>query len=193
MVERESDMAGRIHNKGFLILRVYFAHRFGQDKASLFHASLTFEQLYNDIDGDSASSTELYALLSSLAELPIDQRVAVTGSVDQLGHIQPIGGTSAKIEGFFDVCRIRGLTGDQGVMIPRANIANVTVRSDVAAAVEAGQFHIWAIDTIEEGIEILTGVPAGSGRDAEGHFPEGTVFRMVEDRDRKSTRLNSSH
>jgi len=111
MVERESDMAGRIHNKGFLILRGFLAHRFGQDEASLFHASLTFEQLYSDIDGDSASSTELYALLSSLSELPIDQRVAVTGSVDQLGNIQPIGGAAAKIEGFFDVCRARKLTG----------------------------------------------------------------------------------
>src|SRR3546814_11952626 len=150
MVERESDMAGRIHNKGFLILRVYFAHRFGQDKASLFHASLTFEQLYNDIDGDSASSTELYALPSSLAELPIDQRVAVTGSVDQLGHIQPIGGASAKIQGFFDVSRIRGLTGHPGVMIPRANISTVLVRTNVAAAGEAGQFHICTSDPTEE-------------------------------------------
>ena len=182
MVERESDMAGRIHNKGFLILRGFLAHRFGQDKASLFHASLTFEQLYGDIDGDSASSTELYALLSSLAELPIDQRVAVTGSVDQLGNIQPIGGASAKIEGFFDVCRIRGLTGDQGVMIPRSNVENVILRSDVAEAIEAGQFHIWAVDTIEQGIEILTGVPAGNGRDGDGRFAEGTVFRKVEDR-----------
>jgi len=182
MVERESDMAGRIHNKGFLILRGFLAHRFGQDKASLFHASLTFEQLYGDIDGDSASSTELYALLSSLAELPIDQRVAVTGSVDQMGNIQPIGGASAKIEGFFDVCRIRGLTGDQGVMIPRSNVENVILRSDVAEAIEAGQFHIWAVDTIEQGIEILTGVPAGNGREGDGRFAEGTVFRMVEDR-----------
>ncbi len=182
MVERESDMAGRIHNKGFLILRGFLAHRFGQDKASLFHASLTFEQLYSDIDGDSASSTELYALLSSLAQLPIDQRIAVTGSVDQLGNIQPIGGAAAKIEGFFDVCRVRGLTGDQGVMIPRTNVPNTILRDDVAAAIEAGQFHIWAIDTIEQGIEILTGTPAGDARDEAGHFPEGTVYRMVEDR-----------
>lgn len=182
MVERESDMAGRIHNKGFLILRGFLAHRFGQDKASLFHASLTFEQLYGDIDGDSASSTELYVLLSSLANLPIDQRVAVTGSVDQLGNIQPIGGAAAKIEGFFDVCRVRGLTGDQGVMIPRSNVPNVILRNDVAEAIAAGQFHVWAVDTIEEGIEILTGVPAGGARDLDGRFKEGTVFRMVEDR-----------
>lgn len=182
MVERESDMAGRIHNKGFLILRGFLAHRFGQDKASLFHASMTFEQLYSDIDGDSASSTELYALLSSLANLPIDQQVAVTGSVDQLGNIQPIGGAAAKIEGFFEVCRARGLTGTQGVMIPRANVPNVVLRHDVAEAIAAGQFHLWAIDTIEEGIEILTGRPAGSARGEDGRFPEGTVYRMVEDR-----------
>ncbi len=182
MVERESEMAGRIHNKGFLILRGFLAHTFGQDKASLFHASLTFEQLYGDIDGDSASSTELYALLSSLAGLPIDQRIAVTGSVDQLGNIQPIGGATAKIEGFFEVCNLRGLTGDQGVIIPRANVENVILSRRVAEAVEAGQFHIWAVDRIEEGLELLTGVPAGRERDSEGRFPEGTVFRMVEDR-----------
>ncbi|MCK9494077.1 MAG: AAA family ATPase [Dehalococcoidia bacterium] len=182
MVERESDMAGRIHNKGFLILRGFLAYRFGQDKASLFHASLTFEQLYGDIDGDSASSTELYVLLSSLAGVPIDQRVAVTGSVDQMGNIQPIGGAAAKIEGFFEVCRARGLTGDQGVMIPRSNIPNVVLRREVAEAIEAGQFHVWAVDTIEQGLEVLTGHPAGGERDAEGRFAEGTIYRMVEDR-----------
>lgn len=182
MVERESDMAGRIHNKGFLILRGFLAHRFGQDRASLFHASMTFEQLYGDIDGDSASSTELYALLSSLANLPIDQRVAVTGSVDQLGNIQPIGGASAKIEGFFDICRLRGLTGDQGVMIPRSNVPNVILRPDVAEAIAEGRFHLWGIDTIEEGIEILTGHPASGERDEDGRYPEETVYRMVEDR-----------
>jgi lon-related putative ATP-dependent protease len=182
MVERESEMAGRIHNKGFLILRGFLAHRFGQEKAATLHASLTFEQLYNDIDGDSASSTELYALLSSLSELPIDQRLAVTGSVDQLGNVQPIGGATAKIEGFFEVCRARGLTGDQGVMIPRANMDNVVLGEEAAQAVAEGRFHIWAVDTIEEGIEVLTGVPAGGERGADGRFPEGTVFRMVEDR-----------
>jgi predicted ATP-dependent protease len=182
MVERESEMAGRIHNKGFLILRGFLAHTFGQEKAAMLHASLTFEQLYNDIDGDSASSTELYALLSSLSELPIDQRLAVTGSVDQLGNVQPIGGATAKIEGFFEVCRARGLTGDQGVMIPRANLDNVILGREVAQAIADGQFHIWAVDTIQEGIEILTGVPAGGERGSDGKFPEGTVFRMVEDR-----------
>jgi predicted ATP-dependent protease len=182
MVERDSDMAGRIHNKGFLILRGFLADQFGQHRAAGLHASLTFEQLYGDIDGDSASSTELYALLSSLSQQPINQAIAVTGSVDQYGRIQPIGGATAKIEGFFDVCRQRGLDGTQGVMIPRANVENVVLRPDVAAAIDDGQFHIWAIETIEEGIELLTGVTASGDRDDEGHYPEGTIFRMVEDR-----------
>jgi predicted ATP-dependent protease len=182
MVERDSDMAGRIHNKGFLILRGFLANEFGQHRAAGLHASLTFEQLYGDIDGDSASSTELYALLSSLSQQPINQSIAVTGSVDQYGRIQPIGGATAKIEGFFDVCRQRGLDGTQGVMIPKANVENVILRPDVASAVEEGQFHIWAIETIEQGIELLTGVAATGERDAEGRHPEGTIFRMVEDR-----------
>ncbi len=181
MVERESEMAGRIHNKGFLILRGFLAHRFGQDRAFSLHASLTFEQLYGDIDGDSASSTELYALLSALSGLPVAQHIAVTGSVDQRGNIQPIGGATAKIEGFYEVCRLRGLDGTQGVMIPRSNVSSVILRPDVARAVAEGQFHVWAIDTIEQGIELLTGTPAGERGD-DGRFPEGTVFRLVEDR-----------
>lgn len=182
MVERDSDMAGRIHNKGFLILRGFLASRFGQHRAAGLHASLTFEQLYGDIDGDSASSTELYALLSSLSGQPIDQSIAVTGSVDQHGRIQPIGGATAKIEGFFEICRERGLDGTQGVMIPKQNVENVVLRPDIASAVDEGLFHVWAVETIEQGIELLTGVPAGGDRDDEGHYPEGTVFRMVEDR-----------
>ena len=182
MVERDSDMAGRIHNKGFLILRGLLADRFGQDRASALHASLTFEQLYGDIDGDSASSTETYALLSALAEAPIQQQIAVTGSIDQLGNIQPIGGAIEKIEGFFDICRVRGLTGKQGVMLPRTNVPNLMLRPDVIAAIEAGQFHLWAVSRIEEGIEVLTGVPAGGTRGADGKYPEGTIFRRVEDR-----------
>ena len=183
MVERESEMAGRIHNKGFLILRGFLAYRFGQNKANALHASLAFEQLYGDIDGDSASSTELYSLLSALSGVPIDQHLAVTGSVDQMGHVQPIGGASAKIEGFFDVCAARGsLDGSCGVMLPRTNVVTVILRADVAQAVRDGKFNLYAVDTIEEGIEILTGVPAGHERDAEGHFAEGTIFRMVDDR-----------
>ncbi|MFA7250062.1 MAG: ATP-binding protein [Dehalococcoidia bacterium] len=182
MVERESEMAGRIHNKGFLILRGYLTYRFGQNKANALHASLTFEQLYGDIDGDSASSTELYAVLSALSGVPIDQSIAVTGSVDQLGRVQPIGGASAKIEGFFDVCSTRGLNGKHGVMLPRTNVANIVLRPDVAQAIREGKFHLWAVDSIEEGIEVLTGVPAGHERGPDGRFPEGTIFRMADDR-----------
>ncbi|MDA0269397.1 MAG: ATP-binding protein [Chloroflexi bacterium] len=182
MVERESEMAGRIHNKGFLILRGFLTHRFGQDRAAALHASLTFEQLYGDIDGDSASSTELYVLLSALSEQPVAQHIAVTGSVDQLGRVQPIGGVTDKIEGYYDLCRARGLDGTQGVMIPRTNVAGVILRPDVAQAVADGQFHVWAIDTVEEGIEILTGIPAGDARGADRRFPEGTIYRLVEDR-----------
>jgi len=180
-IEREANMAGRIHNKGFMIVEGFLAHRFEQHRALTLHASLTFEQLYGDIDGDSASSTEVYALLSGLAGMPIDQSIAVTGSVNQLGEVQPIGGATAKIEGFYEVCRARGLTGHQGVMIPRSNIENVVLRPDVAAAIDAGQFHVWAVATIEEGIEILTGVPAGV-RDAEGQYAEGSIYRLAEDR-----------
>ena len=138
-IERETDMAGRTHNKGFLIMRGFLADRFGQDKAMALHASLTFEQLYGEIDGDSASSTELYALLSSLSGTPIDQAIAVTGSLNQRGEVQPIGGATAKIEGFYEVCRARGLDGTQGVMIPRTNVHNVVLRPDVAEAIEAGR------------------------------------------------------
>ncbi len=182
MVERDSDMAGRIHNKGFLILRGLLADRFGQDRAATLHASMTFEQLYGDIDGDSASSTEMYVLLSALADAPIEQRIAVTGSVDQLGNIQPIGGATEKVEGFFDICRVRGLTGAQGVMLPRANVPHLMLRADVVKAIDAGQFHLWAVERIEEGIEVLTGVPAGGTRGADEKYPEGTIFRRVEDR-----------
>ncbi|MGE0134145.1 MAG: Lon protease family protein [Dehalococcoidia bacterium] len=180
-VEREADMAGRIHNKGFMILRGFLADRFGQENALSLHASLTFEQLYGDIDGDSASSTEVYAILSALSGVPISQSIAVTGSVNQRGEIQPIGGATHKIEGFYEVCRARGLDGTQGVMIPAANVPNVVLRPEVAAAIEQGQFHVWSVETIEQGIEILTGVAAGT-RDGDGRYPEGTVFRRVEDR-----------
>ena len=180
-VERETNMAGRIHNKGFMILRGFMVDRFGQDKAMSLHASLTFEQLYGDIDGDSASSTEIYSLLSALSGVPIDQGVAVTGSVNQRGQVQPIGGAMAKIEGFHDVCRARGLNGRQGVMIPKSNVPNVILRPDVAQAVAEGRFHVWAIGTIEEGIELLTGVVAGE-RESDGQYPDGTLFRKVEDR-----------
>jgi len=181
MVERESNMAGRIHNKGFLILRGFLTGRFGQHVASTLHASLTFEQLYGDIDGDSASSTELYVLLSALADVPVRQGIAVTGSVDQHGRIQPIGGATHKIEGFHAVCKERGLDGTHGVMIPRTNVSSVVLRPEVAQDITDGLFHIWAADTIEEGIEVLTGIPAGERGD-DGIYPEGTIFRKVRDR-----------
>ncbi|MDA1061943.1 MAG: AAA family ATPase [Chloroflexi bacterium] len=177
-IERETDMAGRTHNKGFLIMRGFLADRFGQDMAMALHASLTFEQLYGDIDGDSASSTELYALLSALAEAPILQSIAVTGSLNQRGEVQPIGGATAKIEGFFDVCSARGLDGTQGVMIPHTNVPTVALRPDVAAAIAAGRFHVWAAETIEQGIEVLTGVPAGA-RDEHGAYPPDSIFGRV--------------
>ena len=180
-IERETDMAGRTHNKGFLIMRGFLADRFGQDKAMALHASLTFEQLYGEIDGDSASSTELYALLSSLSGTPIDQAIAVTGSLNQRGEVQPIGGATAKIEGFYEVCRARGLDGTQGVMIPRTNVHNVVLRPDVAEAIETGDFHVWAAATIEEGIEVLTGEPAGE-RGEDGRYPPDTIFGKVQAR-----------
>ena len=183
-IERESDMAGRTHNKGFLILRGLLADRFGQDMAMALHASLTFEQLYNDIDGDSASSTELYALLSALAEAPIRQSVAVTGSLNQRGEVQPIGGATAKIEGFYEVCAARGLDGTQGVMIPASNVPNVVLRPEVAEAVERGEFHVWAIERIEQGIELLTGVPAGEPGE-DGAYPPDTIFGRVQARLRR--------
>jgi Lon-like ATP-dependent protease len=145
------------------------------------HASLTFEQLYGDIDGDSASSTEVYAILSALSGVPIYQGIAVTGSVNQRGEVQPIGGATAKIEGFYEVCRARGLDGKQGVMIPAANVENVVLRPEVARAVREGKFHVWAVSTIEEGIEVLTGVQAGV-RGEDGQYTEGSVFRRVEER-----------
>ena len=180
-IERETDMAGRTHNKGFLIMRGFLADRFGQDKAMALHASLTFEQLYGEIDGDSASSTELYALLSSLSGTPIDQAIAVTGSLNQRGEVQPIGGATAKIEGFYEVCRARGLDGTQGVMIPRTNVHNVVLRPDVAEAIETGEFHVWAAATIEEGIEVLTGEPAGEPGE-DGRYPPDTIFGKVQAR-----------
>ncbi len=180
-IERETNQSGKLHQKGFLIMRGFLVERFGQHKAMSLHASLTFEQLYGDIDGDSASSTELYALLSALADVPIDQSIAVTGSVDQRGAVQPIGGATAKIEGFYEVCRARGLDGTQGVMIPKTNVPNVTLRTEIEEAVASGKFHVWAVETIEQGVELLTGIPAGE-RDQDGRYPEGTLYRRVEDR-----------
>jgi len=180
-IEREAKMSGRIHDKGVLILSGYLGGKYAQDKPLSLSASLTFEQLYEGVEGDSASSTELYALLSSLSGLPIRQGLAVTGSVNQRGEIQPIGGVNQKIEGFFDVCKARGLTGDQGVIIPARNVEDLMLREDVIGAVREGKFHIHPIHSIDEGISILTGVEAGE-HDEEEKYPPGSVNFLVDKR-----------
>jgi ATP-dependent Lon protease len=179
-VERESELSGSTYNKGVLILQGYLRKRYARDHPLSLSASLTFEQSYGWIDGDSASSAELYCLLSSLAELPLRQEIAVTGSVNQHGEVQVIGGVNEKVEGFYDVCWIKGLTGTQGVCIPRGNIPNLILRRDVIAAVERGEFHIWAVGSIDEGLELLTGVAAGDVCE------EGTVHHMVDQRLREN-------
>ncbi len=177
-IEREVSMSGTSHSKGVMILSAYIGEKFAQDGPLTLGASLCFEQLYSGVDGDSASSTELYALLSSLSELPIKQNIAVTGSVNQKGEIQPIGGVTDKIEGFFNICKLRGLTGDQGVMIPYQNIKNLNLNDEVIAAVKAGTFHIYPVKNIDEGIEILTGVPAGR-LNKDGNYTMGSVNYLV--------------
>jgi predicted ATP-dependent protease len=151
------------------------------DRPLSLSASLVFEQSYSGVEGDSASSAELYALLSALAEAPLKQSLAVTGSVNQHGQVQAIGGVNEKIEGFFDICRARGLTGEQGVLIPAANVKHLMLRQDLVEAVAAGQFHIYPVELIDQGIEILTGLPAGE-RDETSNFPEGSINRRVEER-----------
>lgn len=180
-IERESDLSGAIHNKGMLILSGFLRRRFAQDKPLTLAASIAFEQSYGGIDGDSASSTELYAILSSLAGVPVAQGIAVTGSVNQKGEVQPIGGVNEKIEGFLDCCKRAGFTGRQGVMIPEANVEDLMLDDEVMAAVRAGHFNVWAVRTIEQGIELLTGMPAGE-RDENGSFPENTLFGLVDAR-----------
>jgi lon-related putative ATP-dependent protease len=180
-IEREIELSGPIHSKGVLTLSGYLSQTYAQRWPLALRATIAFEQSYQGVDGDSASSTELYALLSALAELPVRQDVAVTGAVDQHGRVQAVGGVTAKVEGFFAVCRARGLTGEQGVMIPHANVRHLMLADEVVAAVAAGDFHVWAVETIDEGIELLTGCPAGA-RGADGVFDEGSVHRRVEDR-----------
>ena len=175
-VERESRLSGSTHDKGVLILSGYLGAKYAQDKPLSVTASICFEQSYSGVDGDSASSTELYAIISSLADVPLKQGIAVTGSVNQKGEVQAIGGVNEKIEGFFDVCRAIGLTGEQGVMIPASNARNLMLRQDVVEAVEAGRFHVWAVSNVDEGLEILTGLPAGS-LGPEGYSPESVHGR----------------
>jgi hypothetical protein len=164
-IEREANLSGRLHDKGMQIIAGFLRSQFAQDKPLSLAASICFEQSYSGVDGDSASSSEIYALLSALSGLPMRQDIAVTGSVSQQGDVQPIGGVNEKVEGFYDVCRIRGLTGTQGVLIPMENVEDLMLRDDVIDAVAAGKFHVLPVARIEEGIEILTGVPAGR-RDA---------------------------
>ena len=190
-IEREVELSGSTHSKGVLILTGYLGEMFAQDIPLCLTASICFEQLYNGVDGDSASSTELYGLLSSLSGIPINQSIAVTGSVNQKGQIQPIGGVNEKIEGYFQICKIRGLNGDHGVMIPVQNIDNLQLSNEIIDAVKNGLFHIYAISTIEEGIEVLTGVPAGK-KDKNGHFPAGTVNYLVYEKLKKYAKVNEN-
>ncbi|MCB0012264.1 MAG: AAA family ATPase [Anaerolineales bacterium] len=180
-IERQVEMGGPIHSKGVMILAGFLGGRFAAKQPLSLSASLVFEQSYGGVDGDSASSAELYALLSALADVPIRQELAVTGSVNQHGQVQAIGGVNDKIEGFFDICQARGLTGEQGVLIPAANVKNLMLRRDVLEAVAENQFHIYAVRTIDEGIELLTGVPAGVP-DNQGNYPSDTINYRVAQR-----------
>ncbi len=177
-IEREVDLGGAIHSKGVLILSSFLATRFAQTRPLSLSASLVFEQSYGRVDGDSASVAELSVLLSALSNIPIKQSLAVTGSVNQRGQVQPIGGVNDKIEGFYDICQVRGLTGEQGVVIPRTNVKHLMLRSDVVAAVEAGKFHVYAVETVDEAISLLTGVPAGEPNE-QGEYPPSTVNCQV--------------
>jgi lon-related putative ATP-dependent protease len=180
-IEREVDMGGPIHSKGVLILAGFLKGRYSQDVPLSLSASLVFEQSYGGVDGDSASSTELYALLSGIAEVPLKQSLAVTGSVNQHGEVQAIGGVNQKIEGFYDICKAQGLTGDQGVLIPKSNVKHLMLRQDVREAVEAGDFHVFPVEHVDEGIEILTGIEAGTKQE-DGSYPKGTLNAMVKAR-----------
>lgn len=180
-IEREIELSGPIHSKGFLILTGYLQAQYAQDWPLSLGATITFEQSYGGIDGDSASTTELWALLSALSGLPLNQAIAVTGAVNQHGEVQAVGGVTRKIEGFYDVCRERGLTGGQGVIVPTSNVKNLMLKEEVVEAVRAGRFHVWAVSHIDEGVELLMERAAGE-RAADGMFPQGTVHRMVQDR-----------
>ena len=188
-IEREVEISGPSHSKGVLILTGYLGEMFAQDIPLCLTASICFEQLYNGVDGDSASSTELYGLLSSLSGIPINQSIAVTGSVNQKGQIQPIGGVNEKIEGYFQVCKVRGLDGSHGVMIPVQNVDNLQLSDEIIQAVKDKKFHIYSVSSIEEGIEVLTGVPAGK-KDKDGHFPAGTVNYLVYEKLKKYAKVS---
>ena len=180
-IDRQSRLSGKIHTKGVIILSSYLREHFAEDKPLALTASLCFEQTYGMVDGDSASSTELFALLSAIADVPIHQGIAATGSVSQKGEVQPVGGVTRKIEGFFDICKHKGLTGNQGVIMPQKSIRDLMLKQEVVEAVKDGKFHIYPIKTVEEGIEILTGMKAGKRRKG-GVYPKGTLYRLVDDR-----------
>jgi lon-related putative ATP-dependent protease len=180
-IEREVKLGGAIHSKGVLILSGFLGQRYSQERPLSLHASLVFEQSYSGVEGDSASCAELVALLSAIAEAPVRQSLAITGSVNQLGEVQAVGGVTEKVEGFFDVCSAAGLTGQQGVLLPAANVKHLMLRRDVVEAVEAGRFRVWPIHSVDEALELMTGLPAGT-RDAQGAFPEGSLNRRVEAR-----------
>jgi lon-related putative ATP-dependent protease len=178
-IEREAAMGGPIHTKGVLILSGFLNERYARDKPLALSARLVFEQSYQGVEGDSASSTELYALLSAISGIPINQAIAVTGSVNQKGEVQAIGGVNEKIEGYYEVCRAKGLTGEQGVMIPTSNIQNLMLKDEIIDAARAGKFTIYPVSTIDEGIEVLTGMKAGK-RKEDGSFEEGSVNSLVD-------------
>ncbi len=180
-IEREADLSGKIHTKGVMILSGFLRERFVQDKPLTLTATLCFEQSYGLVEGDSASTAELYALLSALSGVPLFQGIAVTGAISQKGEVQAVGGVKEKVEGFFKVCKAKGLTGKQGVIIPQANVADLMLADEVVEAISQGQFHLWAISRVEEGLEILTGRPAGARRE-DGTYPEGTIFYLVDQR-----------
>ena len=187
-IEREIEMSGPSHSKGVYILTGYLGEQFAQENALALTANVCFEQLYGGVDGDSASSTELYAILSSLSGIPINQSIAVTGSVNQKGEIQPIGGVNEKVEGFYQICKMQGLNGLQGAIIPYQNVRNLHLSDEVIEAVKKGKFHIYAVKTIDEGIEILTGVPAGK-KDKNGKFPLGTINYLAQEKLRKFAKI----
>ena len=187
-IEREVEMSGSSHSKGVLILAGYLGEQFAQKMPLAVTGSICFEQLYGGVDGDSASSTEAYAMLSSLSDIPINQSLAVTGSVNQKGELQPIGGVNEKIEGFYQICKLRGFNGQQGVIIPKQNVRNLHLADEIIDSVKKGEFHIYAVSTIDEGIEILTGVPAGQ-KDGNGDFPHGTINYLAMEKLKKFSKL----
>jgi predicted ATP-dependent protease len=180
-IERESQMGGQTHTKGVLILSGYLNTKYAREKPLSLTARLAFEQSYSGVDGDSASSTELYAMLSALSGKPIRQHLAVTGSVNQKGEVQAIGGVNEKVEGFYEVCKSKGPTGKEGCMIPHSNVRNLMLKEEVVEAIKERRFHIWPVKTIDQGIEVLTGVEAGEMQ-PDGSYPEGTIHQIVQGR-----------